>query len=151
MTDISTTDRRTVLRTAGIALATAGLAGCLGSNSQGEATTPEPTETPTEMEPAPDTGTATVQVGPDGEFVFTPGTDDPLTVTAGTTVKFVWESNTHNILVTSQPEGADWPGHEPIENEGFEYEYTFEVPGTYEYVCEPHESLGMLGEIVVEE
>ncbi|WP_267639932.1 plastocyanin/azurin family copper-binding protein [Haloarchaeobius amylolyticus] len=155
MTDDSTVDRRTVLRTTGVVLATAGLAGCLGSDSEGERTTAEPTEeptdTPTDMEPSGDTGAATVEVGPEGEYVFTPGTAEPLTVSAGTTVTFVWESDTHNIVVTAQPDGADWGGHEPIENTGFEYEYTFDVPGTYEYVCEPHEALGMVGELVVEE
>ncbi|WP_439026765.1 plastocyanin/azurin family copper-binding protein [Haloarchaeobius sp. DT45] len=151
MTQESKIDRRTVLRTAGIALATVGLAGCLGSDSQGETTTAEPTETPTESEPSGDTGAATVKVGPDGEYVYTPGTEEPLTITTGTTVAFVWESNTHNIVVDSQPEGANWEGHEPIENEGFTYEHTFETPGTYEYACEPHRTLGMVGTIVVEE
>ncbi|WP_306056928.1 cupredoxin domain-containing protein [Natronococcus wangiae] len=30
------------------------------------------------------------------------------------------------------------------------YEHTFEVPGTYAYICEPHVGAGMIGEIVVE-
>ena len=33
---------------------------------------------------------------------------------------------------------------------GDTYEHTFETPGTYEYVCIPHESSGMTGTIVVE-
>ncbi len=31
------------------------------------------------------------------------------------------------------------------------FEHTFEVPGTYEYVCIPHERAEMMGEIVVTE
>ena len=31
------------------------------------------------------------------------------------------------------------------------YEHTFEVPGTYEYACLPHERGGMVGTIVVSE
>lgn len=34
---------------------------------------------------------------------------------------------------------------------GEEYERTFEVPGTYQYFCIPHEPSGMVGEIVVTE
>jgi plastocyanin len=34
---------------------------------------------------------------------------------------------------------------------GESYEHTFEVPGTYEYFCIPHEMSGMIGEVVVEE
>lgn len=89
-----------------------------------------------------------VVVGPEGDFVFEP---EELTISSGTTVTFVWDSDTHNIAVESQPEDADWEGHEEIENEGFEHEHTFEVPGEYEYVCEPHEAQGMTGTIIVEE
>lgn len=31
------------------------------------------------------------------------------------------------------------------------YSHTFEVPGTYDYFCIPHERAGMVGEIVVRE
>jgi len=34
---------------------------------------------------------------------------------------------------------------------GETYEHTFEVPGTYQYVCIPHESSGMVGTVVVGE
>ena len=96
-------------------------------------------------------GTETVAVGPDGSLVFTPGTEEPLQITPGTTVTFNWESDNHNIVVDSQPEGAGWSGHEPIENTGFTYEHTFETLGEYEYYCQPHESAGMLGAIEVVE
>lgn len=92
----------------------------------------------------------TVAVGPDGEFVFQPGTSEPLEITSGTTVTFVWESSGHNIHVDSQPSDADWPGHEPIETEGFEHEHTFEETGDYHYWCEPHRQAGMVADITVE-
>jgi plastocyanin len=96
-------------------------------------------------------GTETVAVGPDGNFVFRPGTDQPLYITPGTTVQWVWESDTHNIVVDSQPDDAEWEGHETIEDTGFEYEHTFEVPGEYHYYCEPHRSTGMVADLVVNE
>jgi plastocyanin len=96
-------------------------------------------------------GTETVAVGPDGNLVFTPGTEEPLQITPGTTVEFVWESDNHNIVVENQPEGSGWSGHEPIENTGFTYSHTFETLGEYEYYCQPHESAGMIGTIEVVE
>ncbi|WP_257298783.1 plastocyanin/azurin family copper-binding protein [Haloarchaeobius sp. FL176] len=96
-------------------------------------------------------GSATVAVGPNGDYVYTPGTEDPLYVSPGTTVTFEWESDNHNINPTSVPEGAEWEGHMPTENTGFSYEHTFETLGTYEYQCDPHAGLGMKGTIIVNE
>ena len=85
------------------------------------------------------------------DYAFEPGTDQPAYVSPGTTVEFVWETNTHNIVVDSQPEGADWNGHEPVENAGFTYTHTFETTGEYAFHCQPHLNLGMEGTIVVNE
>lgn len=85
------------------------------------------------------------------DFAFEPGTETPLEIPPGTTVRFVWETDSHNIVVESQPEGAEWEGHEPIEMAGFETEHTFEVEGEYAFYCEPHRELGMEGSIVVSE
>lgn len=82
------------------------------------------------------------------EFAFVP---DELTVEAGTEVTWEWGTDSHNIVVDSQPDGADWPGHEGIENTGYTYSYTFDVPGTYEYHCQPHVNQGMEGTVIVEE
>ncbi|MCD2199696.1 plastocyanin/azurin family copper-binding protein [Halobacterium sp. KA-4] len=131
--------RRDVLRaTAGIG-ATAALAGCLGGGGG--------SDDEVDALDAPE-GTEVVEVGPDGNYVFDP---EELTISTGTTVRFVWLSGTHNVAVTSQPADADWSGHDTIEERGFYFEYTFEVPGRYEYVCTPHQAQGMTGAIVVEE
>jgi plastocyanin len=95
--------------------------------------------------------TETVQVGPGGEYVYTPGTESPLYVAPGTTVNWVWESDNHNVVVDGQPDGADWEGHEPLENTGFEYSHTFDTLGEYTYFCQPHKNLGMEATIVVNE
>jgi|AntRauTorckE6833_2_1112554.scaffolds.fasta_scaffold00105_25 plastocyanin len=96
-------------------------------------------------------GTETVQVGPGGDYVYTPGTETPLYISPGTTVNFVWDSDNHNIVVDSQPDDANWEGHEPIENTGFEYSHTFDTLGEYTYFCQPHKNLGMDATIVVNE
>jgi plastocyanin len=128
--------RRAVLgTTAGVAVT--GLAGCLGGGGDGDEV--DALDVPE--------GTAVVRVGPDGDYVFEPA---ELTVTTGTTVRFVWLSATHNVAVKSQPDAADWSGHDTLEDRGFFFEHTFEVPGRYEYVCTPHRAQGMQGAIVVE-
>jgi plastocyanin len=91
-------------------------------------------------------GTETVQLV---DYAFEPGTEDPLTIPPGTTVRFVWETDNHNIVIDSKPEGSGWEGHESIENSGFETEHTFETEGTFEFHCDPHENLGMVGTIEV--
>jgi halocyanin-like protein len=91
----------------------------------------------------------TVEVGSEangGSFGFGPAA---VRVSPGTTVTFEWLSNTHNIVVQDQPDGADWSGDEAINNEGYTYSFTFETEGVYKYYCRPHLSMGMKGAVVV--
>jgi halocyanin-like protein len=91
----------------------------------------------------------TVEVGVDangGPYGFGPAA---VRVDPGTKVVFDWVSDTHNVLPETQPSGAGWEGHEPIENTGFSYEHTFETEGVYTYYCQPHRALGMKAAIVV--
>jgi len=104
---------------------------------------------------------ADVIAGPDGEFVFEPA---ELSVAVGETVQWGFASSGHNVCC--------WPGHSdevelpdgakpfasygPDESsrqfvpQGETYEHTFDVAGTYVYVCIPHVSRGMIGTIRVE-
>jgi plastocyanin len=96
-------------------------------------------------------GTAEVAVGPGG-LVFEPA---DLEIAVGTTVNFVWESDNHNIVVDAQPDDANWEGTPGSDTKtydtGYEYSYTFETTGTYDYYCQPHLSAGMEGSIEVVE
>jgi plastocyanin len=78
-----------------------------------------------------------------------------VTIRVGETVE--WR-NTSGIsrTVTADPEQADDPGHVvlPEGAEKFDsgklrpskmFRHQFPVPGTYKYICVPHESAGMLG------
>lgn len=94
------------------------------------------------------TPTETVQVGPNTENVFEP---DSLEIETGTEVTFVWESSGHSLVVDSQPDGADWGGVPDTQDQGYEHTHVFEVAGTYEYHCEPHQTFGMEGTITVTE
>ncbi|USZ72188.1 cupredoxin domain-containing protein [Natronosalvus halobius] len=84
------------------------------------------------------------------DYAYEPGTDSPLEIPPGTLVEFVWITDNHNVAVDSQPDDASWDGYDPIENTGFEYEFTFETEGEYEFHCDPHLSLGMVGTITVD-
>ena len=94
------------------------------------------------------------------ERLFDPST---LTVSVGDTVTWTNDSDERHT-VTSMSYGGNSFGSGDfdsksqatgsltqalIEPEG-DYSFKFTAPGTYEYVCIPHEDQGMKGEIVVE-
>lgn len=80
-----------------------------------------------------------------------PGQGNTLYITPGTTVRFVWVTDNHDIIVDEQPEDADWEGVQTTEDTGFEHEHTFDVLGTYYFYCSPHIGLGMDAYIEVTE
>ncbi len=84
-----------------------------------------------------------------------------VTITAGQSV--VW-MNTSSMIhtVTADPSLAKDPSHvqlpagaRPFNSgdivPGGTFRHTFDVPGTYVYFCIPHETLGMIGRITVQE
>ena len=167
MTGEPTVDRRSYIKAAGAVGLTGVIAGCTddggeptdGPENGGEETDdPEnggeetdgsengDEETNSSEDDQTDGGATMVLVGPEDQFIFEP---EELTIDIGTAVEFVWESDTHNIAVVEGPDDG-WEGHETIEDAGFTHEHTFEVEGTYDYVCEPHESQGMVGTVVVQ-
>lgn len=84
------------------------------------------------------------------DYAYEPGTDEPLEIPPGTTVRFVWQSDGHDITIESQPEESDWEGVPSLEDTGFEHTHTFEVEGTYEIFCSPHVGLGQVATIIVD-
>lgn len=105
---------------------------------------------------------ADVVAAPDGEFVFEP---TELTVSVGETVRWGFASGGHNLScrpddadgVTLPEEAAPFGSYGPeqdpavtLVSRGETYEHTFEVAGTYTYVCIPHADAGMVGTIRVE-
>lgn len=167
-------DRRKYLKQVA-AIATAGLAGCSENGSptqqpeQSPTPTPEPTGTPSPTDDPMDTESPTdsptpsptptprpevaaeVTVGPGGETRFDPAS---VTIATGETVRWIWDSSNHNVEPEDIPDDADWTGTEGDSGKtysaGHVYTHTFEVAGEYDYVCVPHQSLGMTGTVVVE-
>lgn len=59
-------------------------------------------------------------------------------------------SKAANAANVRLPDGADPFDSGSVPPDG-EFEYTFRVPGQYDYVCLPHEGAGMVGTVIVEE
>ena len=70
------------------------------------------------------------------------------TNTEGDTVRFFWSGQAlpHNAVESNGVFDSGEPARE------VDYSFTFErgMAGTYEFVCEPHASAGMVGQITVE-
>ncbi|HTL99314.1 MAG TPA: hypothetical protein VL181_10970 [Holophagaceae bacterium] len=90
-----------------------------------------------------------------GNTTFNPTT---LTVTAGTTVSFVWKGGTHTLTSYAYNGSPTFPGvPDPGQSTGT-YTYQFNTAGTYYYYCQYHGFLaaggtsiatGMAGKVVV--
>jgi plastocyanin len=80
-------------------------------------------------------------------------------IKVGDTVE--WVNNAETLhSVTTDPDSAQKPsdvssppGAKPFDSgfmkPGMTFDYTFTVPGTYKYLCLPHEKDGMIGYVVV--
>lgn len=73
---------------------------------------------------------------------------DTVTLMEGDTIQFFWENQLlpHNAV---ERDGLFDSG-EPARNVNYTYTFNVGENGTYEYVCEPHESVGMIGTVIVE-
>jgi len=90
---------------------------------------------------APMPGSATVEVGAFDNEGFKPKT---INVTPGTTVRWV-NRGQEKHTVTARDGSFDSGEIAP----GASFTFTFQRPGTIEYVCRPHEQMGMIGSVIV--
>jgi plastocyanin len=166
-------DRRTLLRLSGLAAAGA-LAGC---TSSGDTDTLDGEESPTPVS-GTDTPGESAPPGADelgglenlqssaeirattldsdqgaGQFVFSPAV---VWVEPGATVSWSVEAGSHSA--TAYHSDNDKPHRVPEGSSTFDsgvlgaggsFEHTFETEGVYNYYCTPHESLGMVGLVIV--
>lgn len=135
-------DRRQLLRLSGAALVATISAGCSSAGGSD----------------------GTTRVSMTDGFRFDP---KRITVSTGTTVKWTNDSDVgHTVTAYDDQIPADaayfasggFDSEKAARNDvsggllasGDSYEHTFEISGSYEYVCIPHESSGMTGTVVVE-
>jgi plastocyanin len=99
--------------------------------------------------------THNVAVAPGGSFVFSPA---DITVAAGDTVHWVWDSTGHNVAsgVPGTPTPYFHSGAPAAAGTTFDVVFDMAfvianpVPGNiYDYFCEPHGSFGMVGSVEV--
>jgi plastocyanin len=169
------TRRRIVQGTAG--LAAVGLAGCTGASTNDGATNGTPTESQqgqTETESGQSEGghddgghgneaigapTDTAEISMvtnDSGHHFLPGV---VRVNVGGTVTWTNESGGHSTTAYHAdndqpqlvPDGATAWDSGTLSEQGATLEHTFETEGVYHYYCIPHETLGMIGSIIVGE
>lgn len=102
---------------------------------------------------------ADIIAGPESRLTFDPKT---LTIHAGQQVTWFFDSSGHNVsavpgdsdLVSIPDRAAPFSSYDAAKHRtvqrGETFSHRFDVVGTYEYVCIPHQSAGMVGSIEVE-
>lgn len=95
------------------------------------------------------------------KMIDMPATYEPAVVTikVGETVEWknvgnsVHHASSDPSTAVNPAEVSNPPGAKPFDSgflqPGQSFTYTFTIPGTYKYICAPHETSGMLGEVVV--
>ena len=73
---------------------------------------------------------------------------DTITINEGDSVRFLWSGQLlpHNAI--EQNELFD--SGEAMRNVDYTYTFDYNQSGVYEFYCEPHRDLGMIGEIIVD-
>jgi halocyanin-like protein len=89
----------------------------------------------------------TVTVGAQGNGGYLAFDPAAVRVSSGTTVTWEWtgQGGSHNVVA----EDGSFES-ELVAEEGHTFSHTFEESGAYRYYCQPHETLGMNGAVVVE-
>jgi plastocyanin len=72
---------------------------------------------------------------------------ETLTINEGDSVRFLWSGQLlpHNAIEVNEVFNSG----EAMSNVDYTYNFTYNQSGVYEFYCEPHRNLGMLGEITV--
>ena len=121
------------------------LAACGGGTGRPITPTPTPAPTPTPTPtPTPPGVTLKDPGGPGSEYAFDPS---ELNFSVGETVTLVLRSETEFHTFTVVDLGIDVPVDAGTTET---LTFTFDTPGTYRLICDPHQTLGMVGTITVQ-
>ena len=153
--------RRDFLKAAGImaVVGSAGLAGCTGRAAQPQPSGPQLPDEPNykgwfdgvdnydHTHDMRRQDAAIIEVGTKGnmgDFGFGPAA---IAVSPHTTVTWEWtgRGGTHNVVADQ----GTFNSGPPVADAGTTFAFTFDRPGVYKYVCEPHEAMGMKGAVIV--
>lgn len=157
--------RRQFLASLAAAVAAGSIAGCSGgSATETDSQYPEYTDVPDSVAEylsdtsnfdgtgvdRTDAAEVSVTVGAEGNsanYAYDPAV---VAVSTGTTVVWEWNGRggAHNVVSEDDREPLD--SGTAVTSDSETYEYTFEEPGAYPYVCIPHRMNGMKGAVIVE-
>ena len=87
-----------------------------------------------------------VDVDVGGGLFFTP---DNVTISTGDTVRWTWLDEEPHTVTSGANGTFDNLFDSGLQTSGFTFSYTFSSPGTFEYFCRPHYSMGMVGTVNV--
>ena len=75
---------------------------------------------------------------------FSPST---VTINEGDSIRFFWDGQflPHNAV----EENETFDSGDTASDEDYQFVFVFGLNGTFDYHCEPHRSLGMIGQIIV--
>ena len=79
------------------------------------------------------------------DFEFNPAII--LNVTVGDTITWFWDSGFHTTTSTNTPSGAA-PWSAPIDQTNQTFTYVITVAGSYDYQCDYHYTVGMVGHFI---
>ena len=76
-----------------------------------------------------------------------------VTITVGDTVTWTNLQGVHNVNgnQATYPNNPESFGNGNAAPPGWVFQHVFNTPGTYDYQCDPHLALGMVGQVIVEE
>ncbi|WP_331235486.1 halocyanin domain-containing protein [Natronorarus salvus] len=88
-----------------------------------------------------------VLVGAKGTEAYWEFLPAAVAVTPGTTVVWEWTGmgGVHDVV----SDGGTFSSGKPHDEKGETFEFTFDEPGVYRYVCTPHQAMGMKGAVFV--
>jgi plastocyanin len=87
------------------------------------------------------TGIATTHIINTEDFEFNPSN---LTVNVGDSIVWIWDRGVHTTTSTNIPAGAAfWAA--PVDQSNLLFTYVVTVPGSYDYQCDYHVTMGMTG------
>lgn len=91
-------------------------------------------------------------VGQSGNYGMTSNVFAPesLTVPAGTTVTWTWETSGHTVDSGSGCSPDNRFSSNGVQSAGFTMTHQFNTPGTYPFYCTTHCGVGMKGTITVQ-
>ena len=80
--------------------------------------------------------------------VFTPA---DITINVGESVRWINTGGSHNVngSLATYPDNPEGFGNGGASSAAWVYDFTFTIPGLYDYQCDPHVGFGMVGTVMV--